>query len=132
MVNNKLYPTVELEEHYVVVGEPGEFYLSHLTPDTGKGSDVAAAIYKLIESTTLQGNLRVIGSDGTAAMTGCWSGCIARLEEMLGRPLQWAICLLHCIELPLRHVFKTLDGVTKSPDTFSGPIGECLIGPVSD
>ena len=27
MVNNKLYPTVELEEHYVVVGEPGEFYL---------------------------------------------------------------------------------------------------------
>ena len=65
-------------------------------------------------------------------MTGCWSGCIARLEEMLGKPLQWAICLLHCIELPLRHVFKTLDGVTKSPDTFSGPIGKCLNGSVSD
>ena len=53
-------------------------------------------------------------------------------QELLGRAFQWAICMLHCIELPLRHVFKELDGVTKSPDTFSGPIGKCLNGCVSD
>ena len=28
--------------------------------------------------------------------------------------------------------FKQLYGVTKSPDTFSGPIGKCLNGSVSD
>ena len=105
IVNDKVYPTVELEEHYAVVGEPGEFYLSHLSPENGKGRYVAKAIFSLLEGTSLQDNLRVFGSDGTAVMTGWKSGCIATLEELFGRPLQWATCLLHCIEFPLRHVF---------------------------
>ena len=44
----------------------------------------------------------------------------------LQRPLQWDICMLHLNELPLRHIFSTLDGSTKSPDKFSGPIGSML------
>ena len=46
--------------------------------------------------------------------------------------MQWTICLLHSNELPLRHVFTTLDGTTKSPDAFSGPIGAKLGGLVSE
>ena len=65
-------------------------------------------------------------------MTGKHHGSIATLEELLSRPLQWAICLLHTNELPLRHVFKHLDGVSASPDSFSGPIGKELNGLVSD
>ena len=41
------------------------------------------------------------------------------------------MCLLHTNELPLRHVFGALDGSTSGPDTFVGPIGKILHGPVS-
>ena len=34
-------------------------------------------------------------------------------------------------ELPIRQVFVTLDGTTKSPDSFSGPIGSGLGGSAS-
>ena len=65
--------------------------------------------------TELEKNLQVIGSDGTAVMTGHSCGVIRILEEGLGRPLQWSIlCSLHCNELPLRHVFRLLDGVNWS------------------
>ena len=32
---------------------------------------------------------------------------------------------------PSRHVFMHLDGVTKGPSTFNGPIGKALVGNVS-
>jgi len=65
-------------------------------------------------------------------MTGAYKGAIRLLEERLNKPLQWAICLLHFNELPLRRVFISLDGVTKSPDSFSGPFGKRLGGCVSE
>ena len=40
-------------------------------------------------------------------MTGNKAGFIRCLEEKLGRPLQWVVCLLHCNELPLRQWFPT-------------------------
>ena len=64
-------------------------------------------------------------------MTGANRGAICCLEEMLGRPMQRAVCLLHCNELPLRHVFLELDGSTAGPNAFSGPIRKKLVGPVS-
>ena len=73
----------------------------------------------------------MVGSDSTASMTGCKNGAIRCIEEILGRPLQWAICLLHLNELPLRQVFVTLDGTIKSPDSSSGPIGSELRGHAS-
>jgi len=80
----------------------------------------------------LEHNLRVIGSDGTPIMTGEYNGAIRKLEEFLGRPLQWSICLLHCVELPLRQVFLATDGSSTGPDSFSGPIGKKLSGKVSE
>ena len=41
------------------------------------------------------------------------------------------MCLLHTNELPLRHVFAALDGGNKWSDTFAGPIGKKIQGPVS-
>lgn len=38
------------------------------------------------------------------------------------------MCLLHFNELPLRHLFCKLDGVTSGPRSFTGIIGKCLIG----
>ena len=65
-------------------------------------------------------------------MTGEYNGTIRKLEELLGMPLQWCICLLHCVELPLRHVLLLVDGTSTAPDSFLGPIGKKLFGKVSD
>ena len=93
---------------------------------------VGGAVFGPIEDTELERTLDIVGTDGTRVNTGKWSGAIRTLEELLGRPLQWVICLLHTNELPLRHVFTNLDGTTKSPDSFSGPIGVKLGGVVSE
>ena len=65
-------------------------------------------------------------------MTGKSKGFIVSLETLIGRPLQWVICLLYLNELPLRHIFQNLDGVTSGPGSFSGSIGRQLNGAVSE
>jgi len=54
-----------MEEHYVVVGEPGELYLTHLTIDDGKGVTIAKAIHDALKNTDLVNSLSLTGSDGT-------------------------------------------------------------------
>ena len=41
-------------------------------------------------------------------------GAIVHLERMLKRALQWGTCMLHHVELPLRHKFFHEDGKTNS------------------
>ena len=65
-------------------------------------------------------------------LQGPTRGCIASLEALPQRPLQWVICLLHCNELSLQHVFKALDRIIKCPHSFTGVIGSHLNGTVSD
>lgn len=48
------------------------------------------------------------------------------METAAKRPIQWSICLLHLNELPLRHLLQNLDGHTKGPYSYSGPIGSLL------
>ena len=129
--NEKHYRSVQLEEHYTVVGEPGSYYLTHFSPEDGKGRTIAQKLFDSFSGTELEGKLAIVGTDGTASMTGKHNGCIRSLEELLHRPLQWVVCLLHTNELPLRHVFAALDGATSGPDTFAGPIGKKILGPVS-
>ena len=64
-------------------------------------------------------------------MSGKYNGCNRHLEELVHRPLQWIVCLLHTNKLPLRHVFAIFDGFTSGPNTFTSPIGKRLHGPVS-
>lgn len=131
-ITEHYYSTTILEEHYVITGEPGDFYVSHTTPDSGKGVDIAMSIFKELENTDLVDRLHLIKSDGTNTMTGYENGAIRNIELLLGKPLQWSICMLHLNELPLRHMFIDIDGTTTGPDSFSGPIGKELNGNVSD
>ena len=59
-------------------------------------------------------------------MTGEYNGAIRKLDELLWKPLQWCICLLHCVELPLKHVYLLVDGTSTAPDSFLGLIGNCV------
>ena len=110
----------------MIVGKPGEFYLSHFFLKHGKGHTIAKQIHSIIANTDLEHKLILVATDGAASMTGHTNGCVAWLEHMLHRPLQWAVWLLHCNKLPLCHVFITIDSSTKSPDTFCEPIGKQL------
>ena len=127
----KICQSTCLEEHIVMVGQPGEYYRSHFYTEDGKGSSIADGIYRVIKSSDLEENLTVIGTDGAATMTGINKGCIRKLEEALQRSLQWMVCHLRTNELPLRHVFVELDGSTKSPDAFAEPIDKKLDSNVS-
>ena len=71
-------------------------------------------------------DLEALGCDGTALNTGKESGVLRRFELHLERPLQRIVCLLHTNELPLRKLFRKLDGETTGPTTFRGPIGKRL------
>ena len=131
-INKKFYRNIFLEEHCVIVGKHEKFYLIQCTPEEGKGATIAKCLYDTIKDTTLQEKLVVIGCDGTAALTGVDNGAVRQLEEKLDRPLQWAICMLHCNKLYLRHVFTIIDGLTTSPSSFSGPFRRSLVGCVSE
>ena len=65
-----MYMQTDLEEHHVIVREPAEFYLSHVISEAGTGLYIAQSIYKAVKDTEHESNLSIIGSDGTATMTG--------------------------------------------------------------
>ena len=71
---------VRKETHYTIVEEPGGEYLTHLTPEGGKGQDIANAILTWLgESSQLEG-LKILGADSTAVNTGLL-GALHLIEE---------------------------------------------------
>ena len=53
--------------------------------------------------------------DNTSVNTGTNSGLVVVLEKILGRNLHCIGCSLHQNKLPLRAIFKKLDGETAGP-----------------
>ena len=41
---------------------------------------------------------------------------LRKIEEQLGRPLQWLVCQLHMNELPFRKYFSNVDEENKQQD----------------
>ncbi|GBM05035.1 hypothetical protein AVEN_60226-1 [Araneus ventricosus] len=62
----------------------------------------------------------------SSSSSGWKNSVIHRIENHVGLPLQWSICLLHFNELPFRHIFQHIDGQTAGPKSFSGPIEQQL------
>ena len=51
--NHKHYRSVQLEEHYNVVGKPGTYYLTHFFPENGKGRTIAKKLFDSFKDTKL-------------------------------------------------------------------------------
>lgn len=117
---------MEKEDHYVLVNEPGGYYLDHFTPDQGNARSIANEIFTFIIDYKSLDSLDAVLCDGTSVNTGRNAGVIKLLELYLGRSLQWLVCLLHMNELPFRHLFEKIDGPTLGPDTLKGCIGKQL------
>ena len=73
--NDKHYRCVQLE-HYTAVGEPGSYYLTHVSLEDGKGRTIAQKLFDFIRGAELEDRLAIVGTDGTACMTGKYNGCI--------------------------------------------------------
>ena len=52
---------------------------------------------------------------------------MAEFKELLQRPCQRFVCILHHAVLPFRHLFEALDGETAGPKAFKGPIGKTIL-----
>lgn len=116
-----------VEEHITLIEEPNSVFLGHVTPEGSSSKKKLSSIIDFFfdHDISLE-SLSAVGSDGTNVNTGINGGVIRLLELYVGRPLQWIICMLHCNELPLRHLLMHLDGSTSGPDTFSGTVGKAL------
>ncbi|KAK3909792.1 Glycine--tRNA ligase beta subunit [Frankliniella fusca] len=116
------------EEHISLVAKPGSKYIGHVATTSGHAANERNAIYNNVTSEVTGGfdEVVVLGCDGTNTNTGWKAGIMRKLEEKVGRPLQWIVCLLHFNELPFRHLLIHIDGPTSGPNKFSGPIGQLL------
>lgn len=121
------------EHHLTFTTESGKdsgTYLTHrIIPTTGAtGAVLAAEVKSVLEEFQSVNSIKAVLLDNTATNTGWKSGLVTVLETNLKRRLHTIGCSLHQNELPFRAVFKFLDGSTKSPTAFSGPLGKlCVI-----
>src|SRR5215469_12117780 len=124
--NTKFKNEMEHEEHYVLVKEPGDIYVTHVTPDNGTARCISEDIITyLIDSGSID-SLKALLCDGAPVNTGKMGGVLRFIEIHLQRPIQWLICLLHANELPFRHVLQKIDGKPTGPQTFQGNIGRAI------
>ena len=52
--NDKHYSSIQLEEHYTAVRKPGRYYLTHVSPEDGKGRTIAQNLFDSIHGTELE------------------------------------------------------------------------------
>ena len=88
-----------------MIEEPNNVFLGHVVPYSGHGVSIAVAIFRYLQARGWEKDIVVVGCDGTNVNVGHMKGCIPYLERLLGRPVEWNICLLHANELPLRAEF---------------------------
>lgn len=109
------------EEHVSLIAEPGGNYIGHVSLVKGSAENIEKRIYESVNN-----SYSAVGCDGTVVNTGTKGGVIRLTELRSKTPKQWLICQLHLNELPLRELFTLIDGPTKGPSAFSGPIGSSL------
>ncbi|XP_060801595.1 uncharacterized protein LOC132902031 [Amyelois transitella] len=123
----KFYRKRVIEDHYVILSEPGSDYFGHVTCELGTARGIESSIINHLRTKSVElDKIVVVGCDGTVVNTGFKGGVVRFMEEELNKPLQWFVCQLHSNELPLRHLLLHLDGKTTGPKCFSGPIGSEL------
>ena len=115
---------VVVQDHYPVLAEPSGEFVTHITPREGTGLALAEELVAVIRDR--EAHIRVLGMDGCSVNTGIHNGAIRLVEVLLGDVVQHVICGLHLNELVFWHILAETDGVTKGPDSLSGPIGSTL------
>ena len=115
---------MKIVDHYVVLTEPRNDYLTSVSPITGHGRVVARAIYDFLAKYELTNQPPYVsGCDGCHVNNGLTEGVIHHLETLYARPLHYSICQLYSNELPFRAIFYYYDGKPSSPENWREMIG---------
>ena len=123
-ITGKWSTSKKIQDHYVILDQPGSTYLAHVTPTSCSGFNIAQSILRFLEKESLRDQpVFVAGANGTNANVGSNNSSTHNLEMILRKPLHYSICQLHGNELPLKAVFYCYDGKTTVPKTFSCPLG---------
>ena len=102
-----------------MVSEPESRYVDHVTPGSGKAKEIASEILDLLRKKSVDTKqILAIGCDSTAVNTGINGGVVRLLDKPFKNPIYWFVCLLHMNELPLRHLFSSLDGPPQAQELF--------------
>ena len=110
---NKFFRRKVTGEHISLLMEPGGKCIGHFTSVTCMSPRILEGIVKFSEDGGVSMNsLIAIGCSGTNVNTGFTGVLTVETEHYLEIPLHWFICKLHANELPLRHLFSNLDGMT--------------------
>ena len=109
------------EKHISLVEEPESKYFGYFALKKVSVNAIANGIFDFLsENHKEMNNIIAIGCNGTAVNTGAKGDTIRKIELKLNKPVHWFICQLHANELPLRHLFQTLDGKTTGSKGYSG------------
>ena len=116
------------EHHLTFTRESGTeigTYLTHrVVPTVGAtGVILGEEFTSVLQEFNCVHTIKAILLDNTSTDTGREGGLVSAVEKQIGKNLHTIGCSLHQNELPFRAVFKQLDGITKSPTSFSGPLG---------
>lgn len=125
-IDNKFHPRMVKEPHIVVLKEPHSQLLGYIKVEN---EDSENKVIKLkdffIKKEMSLDSLIGICCDGERVNTGVRNGILRRFEIQLNKPLHWFVCLLHFNELPLRHLFDTLEkSSTTGPRTTTGTLNK--------
>ena len=115
----KLKGQEKLRDLHTMIDSAEGTHLDVFETPKGTGVAVAAGGYQVLVKFNIAGIVVVINSDGCSVMTGIDNGAIRHLECFLGRPLQWSICLLHCLELIFRNLFVCVGKFVDTLDLFN-------------
>ena len=127
--NARIKKDISHKHHLTFTQESGNeqgSYLTHrVVPLIGAtGSALANITHSVLQEFDSTESLRPVLVDNTSTNTGCDSGLVTKLENLLNRRFHTIGCSLHQNELPFRQVFCAIDGLRKSLYTFSGPLGK--------
>ena len=99
--------------------------LHRILSNTGAtGAVLAEQVADVLDEFNSVSTVKAILVDNTNANTSCEVGLATLLEKNLNRNLHTIDCSLHQNELPFRALFRHVDGTTKSPTSFNGPLGK--------
>lgn len=120
---------IEKIEYIVIVKQPGDNFVASVPVTTGSSAnEIFKSIRDYFECNKISlQNVIAIGCDGAPVNTGVENGIVRRFEELLGRPVQWIICILHLNELVFHRLFKFLDSSSSSPHGYSSDLGQQLL-----
>ena len=119
----------QVEDHYVMADGRNEEYLGDITVEKGTGEAIADGIIDFIdkkEGLEME-EMKIFGGDSTNVNIGKNIGVIATIEKKTNLSFHRFICILHLIELLLRHYVNYFVGDTSGPRSFSSSLGKAIV-----